>query len=69
MEYSIAPDGIMCGVIDTVSQEQISKIMGGNYPKMAISLQESFKKCVPDFLKMNVSGGLDWRRKGISHSN
>ncbi|RCW29566.1 hypothetical protein [Marinilabilia salmonicolor] len=58
MDYSIAPDGMISGVIDTVSQEQINEIMGGDFlsdkessilfSQVAISLQKSIKKCVPE---------------------
>ena len=41
MEYSIAPDGIMCGVIDTVSQEQINEIMGGNCRSQSQNINKS----------------------------
>lgn len=69
MEYSIAPDGIICGVTDTVSPEQINQIIKGDYhpdkeasilfSRMAIILQDSVKKCVPeewhiDFVTRNI---------------
>ena len=58
-----------CGVIYTASQEQINEIMGGIvhsdkeasilFSRMAISLQDSVKKCVPkewniDFVTRNI---------------
>lgn len=58
MEYSITPDGTMSGLIAEVSQDQIDDIIEGKhfyskevgilFSKIAISLQESVKKCVPD---------------------